>query len=500
MHARLNPFLYLAAALLAAPAAAQKTTFEELGAAFLESHCPHGDGIDMCALDTVVAASYGSIRLGAFDFCVPLEYVGDKKRGAEVQELSRALVDLQKVWVERYCAKEDARETLTADLAGIGAWIDGWKKADLARLAKSSGVDFYEVLEADPALIEASNRLADMIMSPEQMGIAPKHTKVLRILACPTRRDFMEAVGYAGLLQPERRKELWHEGIEQWTQFWIDRTLVTALEYAPWSPDPKFNTGKSMNEFDDEGLRQQVVLQAAQALVFTCLNRTDLALLEKGLAVDLTIAVCGRANTIDGEGAITTSGATTAPYSRFVPGGNSSGGVLPPAPAAPLNATVENHWRKGNGEDHFAAPLRKGQKAGAKRAAKDKENPLRKNEEAHFQLENAGQKYLVTAPFLGVLATQQQYPPPEFLNDYREFFRSYQTCFLHWLAEQGSQESPEKSAELIRELVQRMGTDETLVIDNVVEEVYGVPLSSKDPSTDSLEWRFLAWLASGEES
>ena len=266
---------------------------------------------------------------------------------------------------------------------------------------------------------------------------------------------------------------------------------------APWSPDPKYKTGEPMDAFDDDGLRQQVVLQAAQALVFTCINRTDLALLEKGLAVKLTIAVCGRANTIDGEGAITSSGATTAPYSRFVPGGNPAGGHLPPAPAAPLNSMLENHWRKGNGEDFFVAPLRKGQKAGSKRAAKNKDHPLRKDKTAHFELEASGKKHLVTAPFLGELAKQQQYPPPDFLNDYREFNRSYQTCFLHWLSQHGSKESAEQSEEMFRELVLRMGSRETLVLDAVAEQVYGVPLSGTDPSTESLEWRFLAWLQSG---
>jgi hypothetical protein len=498
MEARRITLRFLAAAMLAVPGAAEKITFEELGQAYLESHCPQADGAAMCELDIVVAASYASARLGAFELSMPIAILGDRKRGMEVKELARGLVDLQRVWVERYCSDDDARSELLSDLETIGGWIDGWEKGDVSALAKGEGCNLYEALGADPALVEASDRLAAGMMSSAQVGIAPKHTKVLRILACPTRRDFMEAVGYAGLLQPERRKELWHDGVDQWTQFWIDRTLVAALEYAPWSQDPQYQTGNAMDAHDEDGLLQQVVLQAAQALVFTCMNRGDLPLLEKGLALELAIAVCGRANTIDGEGAITTSGATTSPYSRFVPGGNPAGGNLPPAPAAPLNAMLENHWRKGNGEDHFVAPLRKGQKDGSKRAAKDKDNPLRKDKTAHFQLEASGKKYVVTAPFLGALASQQQYPPPEFLNDYREFFRSYQSCFLYWLAENGSTESADASAKLFRELLVRMGSSESLVLDDVVEEVYGVPLSSQDPADESLEWRFLAWLEAGK--
>jgi hypothetical protein len=483
---------------LAARPAADEITFEELGRAYREAHCPQADGVVTCELETVVAAGYASVRIGAFELSLPVEVLGGK-RAEEAKELAGALVDLQTVWVEWFCEHDDARERAVGGLETLAAWIDGWSKAELKKLAGGSGVNLYEALGAGEDVLKASNDVREVVMARGAMGIAPRHTEVIRMLGCPTRRDFMEMVGYAGLLGEDKKTELWFDGVDQWTQFWIDRTLVMALEYAPWSPDPQFETGLSMRKFDKDGLRQQFVLQAARALLFTSFNRNDLALLEKGLAVDLTIAVCDAANTVDGEGSITSSGGMTAPYSRFVPGGNPAGGTLPPIPAASMDAVMENHWRKGGGSDYYVKPLKKGQKEGAKRAKKDKERRLAKDKAAHFQLlGETGRKLVITAPFLGREAAKRQYPGPDFLNDYREFYRSYQACFLHWLSEHGVEGDPEQSFAKYRELIVRMGGSASLVIDDVVETVYGTALSGLEPEGDGLEWRFLRWLESGK--
>ncbi len=48
------------------------------------------------------------------------------------------------------------------------------------------------------------------------------------------------------------------------------------------------------------------------------------------------------------------------------------------------------------------------------------------------------------------------------------------------------------NAERWRELLAGLDTlDGTKTFGRLVEEVYGVPISAKDGSTDSLEWRFL---------
>ena len=72
---------------------------------------------------------------------------------------------------------------------------------------------------------------------------------------------------------------------------------------------------------------------------------------------------------------------------RFVPGGNSEGGVLPVVPAAPYDTIVESQWRKGHGTDSFAEPLQEGQSAGAK-AAKKQKHARAKDKLAHFVLQS----------------------------------------------------------------------------------------------------------------
>jgi len=339
--------------------------------------------------------------------------------------------------------------------------------------------------------------LAPMPFAADKLALAPQSTERIRLILCPTRREFMELVGYVGLVMPARQGDLWIPGISEWTQFWIDNSVVVALQYAPWEDDPKFRTGLPMNKFDKDGLRQHFVQQAATALLFTSLNRTDMTLFEKGLAVNLTIELCGRANTIDGEGAISSTGATTAPYERFVPGGNSAGGFLPAISAAGFDSITENHWRKGNGEDLFVEVQRDGQADGAKRAQKERENPLWKNELAHFELQSAeGKRRLVSAPFLGKPSKEKPYPEDEYLNDFREFYRSYQSCFLDWLERQGAGDA-EKSHAALNELLRKVAAPGGKSVDDAAAEVYGIPLSSSAPS-EALEWRFLTWLANPE--
>jgi len=45
----------------------------------------------------------------------------------------------------------------------------------------------------------------------------------------------------------------------------------------------------------------------------------------------------------------------------------------------------------------------------------------------------------------------------------------------------------------LMQLMELDGIDRDMIL-----EVYGVPLSGEDDSTDSLEWRYLGWLQSGK--
>ena len=485
----------LASSALGASISQDAIPFKTLGEAFVEANCPEGTGATICSPEDLIAGRYASFRAGAFDFAFPIDYFGDK-RNVEIAVVIEAALDLQEEWFRRFAKEPATLEAAQAELVILKEWLGSWRKPKIKKLAKKGeGGALLDLLEADDSVREAVARLAPMIYDAETMVVVPQFIDGIQVLFCPTRSNFMELVGYAGLVYPAVQESAWHPNTAEWTQFWMDMTMVVALQYSPWTDDPKFKHGMSMNKFEKDGQRQHVVQQMAAALTNKTLNRYDVPLLDKGLAVHMTVAVCGKANTIDGEGAISSTGASTAPYERFVPGGKSEGGVLPAISAVGFDVTRESHWRKTKPGKLYFTALRAGQKQGGKRAKKDKKRPLYRRPEAHFGLTSPiGTNTAVTAPFLGEFADKRPYPEGEFLNDFREFFRSYQTCFLDWLQTTGSEgDTPEAANGKFLQLLSKLSLEKDVSLDDAVQAVYQEPLSSLDGSA-GLEWRFLLWL------
>jgi len=495
----------LAGPALAAPALqgapAPATYLPALGREFVAEHCPEGIKPQACAFEAVLAESYAHARLGAFEVGYPARFLSEKKKAADLQEIAGALLGLQRRWVEVMGADREGAPQVLADLAVLEAWVQSWDPAELGKLAGAVEKDLFVALAAGEGVETAAQRSREALQSRETLGMAPQHTDgAVALVLSPSRRDFMELVGYLGLADEEFQRINWNLGVEQWTQCWSGTKLLLCLEYAPWERfDPEFRQGISVRKWAPKtGLAQHVLQQAGEALLFRCFNQSELRLYERGLAINLVVDVLGEANALDGDGGISNSGAATAPYERFVPGGNSSGGTLPAVPAAPMDSVVDGPWRQGHGKDRFAAVLRAGQKEGAKAAAKDRSNPQSKDKLAHFLLKGQS-KYVVSAPFYGPHANAKPYPPIEFLNDYREFFRAYNACFLDWLRRRAAG-TAEGSARRFRELLRALSVpEETPAFHEAVERVYGVALSAENGETQSLEWRFLKWLAEGEK-
>lgn len=477
-----------------APCPQDAIPFRDLGAAFAEANCPEGSDPAICSVEDVISSRYVTFRAGAFDVAFPLDYFGDKRNG-EIAVVIQAMLDLQGEWFRRFAKEPATLEAAQAEIKTIGDWIAGWKKNALKKVAKGDGGGLLDLMEAEDAVRDATARLAPMIYDAETMAVVPQYIDTIPILYCPTRLNFMQLVGYGGTLYPAIQDSLWQPYVAEWTQFWMDKRMVVALEYSPWTDDPKFKQGLSMNKFDKDGQRQHVVQQMAAALLTKTLNRLDVPLLDKGLAVHMTVAVCGKANTVDGEGAISSTGASTAPYERFVPGGKSEGGVLPAVPAIGFDSIRESRWREADDGELYFDALAKGQNQGAKRAKKNKKRVLYRRKEAHFGLTSPESKHTVaTAPFLGKPADQRPYPEGKFLNDFREFFRSYQTCFLDWLEKTGSEgDTPEAAKEKFLQLLSKLSLEREVDLDDAVVAIYGEPLTTLDGTT-GLEWRFLSYL------
>ncbi|HVS18498.1 MAG TPA: hypothetical protein VMT18_07855 [Planctomycetota bacterium] len=469
--------------------------FERLKTSFSEQRC-RKQGED-CSTQAVLARDYLNLRLGAFDVYWPREALQKPDDGEACARLLAGLAQLQSDLVGWLHLEPESMASIEADLAAVSAWLTGTKPAEFVKAAASDQASLVAAAKAPDPVVLALGRLAEVLVDRERLGIAPQFVENVGLVICTERLQFMEWIGHLGTEDADWKATHWNEGANDWTQFWKGPTMFLALEYAPFAGfDSSFNTSMPPEKLDRDGRRQHVLNQAARALLFRWFNQPDFAPLERALAANLVIGISGRIAVLDGEGMIRSSGGTTAPYSRFVPGGMSSGGVLPPAPAGGLDQIVTSRWREGKGEDYFVGALRKGQKEGAKLAAKDRDNPLRDDKRVHFTIDSdtSGAKWLAHAPFLGPYASEQAYPAPEFLNDYREFFKSYQSAFYHWLVTEA--EPPDGSrGEAFSRFLRMLGTPEYAgTVGDALEEAYGLPISGPDGSADSLEFRFLTWL------
>jgi hypothetical protein len=507
-------FAPFAVALLALGAAAgggdkkKDIPFEEFGQRFVQSRCPPVKGDKPgakpapCPLVELRSQSYARCVLGVFDLSYPAEDLAEKDRAEELHAIAKALLDAQGRWID-LLAKSDVTAA-KEDVATLQTWVESWRPASLARAKGAKDKNLAVLLDPNEAQTAAAKRLTEFLLKPASLGIAPKKKEPVRLLFAPTRAEFIEVVGYAGLLDPKQRATLWQPIVGKWTSFWLEWDLVIALQYPPWEDDPAFHTGLPMNKYEANGLQQHVVQQAMTALMWHCYGDGDALYMQQSVALDVTIDVCGEANALEGNAGRGTTGAQTQPYEVFVPGASPVGGVLAPMPAAPFDAMKENQWRAGRGADRFAEPLREGQKNGQKLLLKDRPDKmdpvLARDRYAHFSLLGADEhsKSLVSAPFLGQAAHEKPYPELNFLVDFKEFFRAYRTCFFHWLREHGDPAGEAASREKFRDLVIKTATRSSKKsFESVVLEVYGTPLSGKNSETDSFEWRFLEWLGKG---
>jgi hypothetical protein len=498
----LRPLLLLA--LLQSPQAPPPIPYKDLGEAFVAAHCPKKD--QPCSLDPILSRDFARLDLGFYELYYPHSFLSDRQRFEDFKSVATGVADLQSHWLDWFAsppaegAAPDAKATsLTqakTDLQTLRSWIQSWKPTQISNLDRAEDKSLAVALEPKPAVVEAAKRLPGLLFDCG-LGLVPLEGRHVRLIFSPTRLDFMQFLGFSGLEDEPTRTMNWVEGTSEWTQFWMGWTHVVALEYSPWDGyDPEFKRSQPMAKVGATVMVQHVVQQATRALLHYCEPQVEAGHWEDALALEMALLVCGELNTIEGGGSVYSSGASTQPYKKFVPGGASTGGILPAKKANGLTAIVENQWRKGHGKDFFAGPLRNGQKGGAKEALKEHA----KDTLAFFLLktDDTNGKHLVYAPFFGAFAKDQPYPPTDFLIDYAEFFRSYKTCFVHWLSTQGDPASPEASRAKFRSFLASVSDrvpDKS--VEDLLASTYGVPLSAADGKTDTLEWRFLKWLDKG---
>jgi hypothetical protein len=465
------------------PAPETKIPFPEYGDAYVEA-AGHPDlKRDEKALEIVLNDSYVAVKLGLFDVWHPRMLLRERDIAKRFKSSSEALLDLQDRWIA-WVADEEVKKECLDDIKILRKWVRSWKVNKIPRRKndEKGRPDLLDILDAKESISAASRDFENLMVTAKCMKRENEEGKNVFIVMAPTRRNFIELAGFMGSLNETNKALLWGDRTATWTTFTCGPMHVIALEYpAAFSGKDDITEGVDMNGSDKTGLLQHVVLNASMPLIAHYHRDGFSPGLVNGLAMNMVIEMFKQISVRSGSGS---KGGRVAGSSAFVPGGRSSGGVLAGNKAKPM----ESRWRNKKGKDHFLAMLKSAQNQGAKDAAKAKNRNL--NHFAFFALKSdAGAGgYTARAPFL-MEAEGRDPVPKEYADDFNEFLRAYQCAFAYWLMNKAK--NPEKSLSS-SDLLKRFLQDGSV---NSVEGIYGLPLTGADHAADSLEKRFLVWLA-----
>lgn len=496
------------AGMLAGPAFSQapqdanaptvKVPFSELADEYVAAH----DARDAIALiDVLDGPHYVRVTLGALDLRYPTEYLRENDRAKQFKGIAQVILDFESQWMQWKDSEREGYAQAVDDLEKLKKWVKGWSTKALSRAEGGDAGTLYDQLKTKDDELEAAKRLAKFLGPDEETWLMLGD--VQRMVFAPDRRHFLELVALAGWLNSGLRSYYWSDSWAGQPSVWIDWNQVVALEDTPWPVDLEHPfQGADINARDSTAFEQRIVDRAAATLMRAYFYKNGAHFFESALNTNLVIATVGKNDLYveDWSNEFSWTGETTKGESRFVPGGNPQGGTLPKKQAGLGNVSMDAdktpRWRKGGGENYFVQPLRAGQKDGAKAAARDKTIPLRDDKTVHFELLRVedGSTAVVTAPFFGPDAEEKELPPLEFLDDYEEFFRAYRSCFMHWMQVNAVDGDEAASRHEFGQLIQKQAArPEDTPFYEVVEEVYGTPLSDGTP--ECLEMRFLTWLS-----
>lgn len=464
----------------AAPAAATRAVelpYEKIAKEFADAHGLAGADLTTTTYETALEKGFVRLPIGAFDARFPCAALDE--RAEDVRTAAAALVTAQDQYLAWLVGGTADVKGLRDDAKLVANWIKSWRAPQLAKGKSQPNADLFQVLGAPEAVTAASARLRDALAKGTALGPAREAPVVARLVFAPSRKEFTGFVYLAGLLKSDLRANFWLDSVPDWTQCFVGDDQVLALEYAAVGRQPGDYTSRMGM---DEILPQQVAQLAMNSLFGAHYGERVPAVFVSGLSMNLVVDAFGMVQTrVDGDLRSRTAGKRE----QFVAGGLSEGGML-------AKNSAETKWRENGGRDHFLGVLRTAQDEGAK-LARDAKNKL-----AVFSIrsDKGGDKWAAIGPFFGAAGGTRSAPPAEFQGDFAEFARAYKSAFLFWLqTKAGGNEkaSREKFGTLLRKLADPNLTGD---FEAVFGEVYdGAKLSSADVDKDTLEGKFVAWLA-----
>lgn len=454
--------------------------FAEFAEAFKKAHhIEVAEAVDFDA-QAVLARGWLVERVGIFDVLYPRQGLEAKPRQDELRGLVACILDLESLWLEWFGTGAPA-DAARADIALLKKWI-GSAKAAPAKLGESNAglFAFFSATDKETA---AAARLVTAFSDSSALGYAPRGEVRPQILFAPTRKEFLDVVAFFGWVDPERRESFWDQGAARWSECFWNSIQVLSLEDPPSKVNPAAPwAGVTMNVKAATGVGEHVATRSAHSLCTTYFGYSLDAAFQSGLCQNTAIAIYGRNNSRSGGSG---RGNTVDGWSMFIPGGNKHGGLLP-------GFSADSTWRATAGADWFIRPLRDSQRM----ASKDATRGVEKTSTFELTALDGVKKLFVRAPFLGQAATVRDLPAQEFLSDYREFFRAYQSCFAHYLMEEGAGKTGKPSRAKLAEFLRTFAAAaEGAVFEEQLSLAYAMPWSAPEPKPESLEWNFLTWLS-----
>src|SRR6185295_18748898 len=106
-------------------------------------------------------------------------------------------------------------------IAVLKTWIHGWKLPALWAADKSAAKDLCVLLGATKEQTASGSRFARFMAAGVAAGLSRGEPPPCRLVFAPTRRHFVEFVGFAGTVSDSYRAAFWIESVTRWTDLWL---------------------------------------------------------------------------------------------------------------------------------------------------------------------------------------------------------------------------------------------------------------------------------------
>jgi hypothetical protein len=459
--------------------------YEALGQAVIERAGLADTPIEEVSPEDLLETSFLTVRLGIFDLCISKHSSENRAKAGDFVDLGDSLLEIQAAFLGWVGETAPGYAEAKKDIKTLQSWLKSVKRNTIAEFPEDARGEISALIpKIAPKVLEAQARFGKYMATGEALGLGRQGELVEPVLLAPDRREFLELLSSFGLLYPDQQYIYHDNQVLTWTNTYCNDLTVVALEFAQLgsSTSGAFG-GISMNSRSNTGMAQQISQLSAGAMFDNLYGSKIPPSLAGAFAVNLVIEVFGECNTrVDGD----LKSRRTEAREVFVPGGNPSGGVLPPLMA-------DSRWRGEHGSDFYLTGLQGSQAAGSSEGKKKHEKVQ------HFEIKNdmENASMYLRSPFLGTLAAERNLIIPDaYFGDAQEMFRAYRTAFAYWLKSKALSKKKGQLAfaELLTALAQADPTDN--VLEATIEKIYGKPLTSADPNAKlDLEGEFLQWLS-----